>query len=381
MTRRIIISTVLASFISGCSINPMTGNSKIVSGDNDLVISMSASYYRDFISQKSKEGLVDSAPEIDSRVKTIAEKTILSAKEFMPTSKDWNWEFHVIKDDNVVNAFCAAGGKIVVYTGIVKQLELNDDEIAMILGHEAAHALLGHSAQKMVAGKTQEILLKQYSKNSGNLSKAQQLEKLSDLLITLPYSRKNEREADRIGAQLAFHAGYDLFTGSTLWEKMAKLNKSINPITSTHPMSTERLEYLNILANKINKADRKSAVLLSVKDSYKQFQKGETILADKDDILKSMLSGWNEEQMRDLYEDGSWKELAIVTINAGIETDLHYFYLAESARNLGYADASEVYYRKALDISSPEKKCDKPSIFQYQCGDVHVWQQSKQHLK
>ena len=135
-----------------------------------------------------------------------------------PPSKDWKWSVAVI-DEPTLNAWCMPGGKMAIYTGVITKLNLSDDEIAQIMGHEIAHALLGHGRERM-----SRALAMQGGVLLGSIVVGQDLSVLTpvaDIALTLPNSREGESEADRYGIELAARAGYDPRAAVKLWEKMA----------------------------------------------------------------------------------------------------------------------------------------------------------------
>lgn len=162
------------------------------------------------------------------------------AAKFNPRAKDWKWDVNIIRSRQI-NAFCMPGGKIAFFTGILDSLKLTDDEVAMVMGHEIAHALREHARERMA---------KQTLTNIGTIAvgvlvggNAGELARVGGGLLTLKFSRDDEREADLIGMELAARAGYDPRSGVGLWEKMSQAAKG-QPFEwfSTHPSSTSRIE-------------------------------------------------------------------------------------------------------------------------------------------
>lgn len=155
-------------------------------------------------------------------------------------AKDWDWEINVFDSDEI-NAFCAPGGKIGVYTGIVKRLKLTDDELAAVMGHEIAHALREHSREKASQQMVSNLLVTTVSaaaKVDGSL-----LDMGSQMFVHLPNSRSMELESDVMGLELMARAGYDPRNAPKLWEKMRAAsggNKGL-AFMSTHPADEERI--------------------------------------------------------------------------------------------------------------------------------------------
>ena len=183
----------------------------------------------------------DGHPQV-IRLRAIAQRIIPYTYEWNPRARDWKWEVNLIGSSEL-NAFCMPGGKIAFYFGILDQLQLNDDEVAMIMGHEAAHALREHARERM--GKTAATRL-----GAGALSALLGLGSAGDAalnmggqLLTLRFSREDESEADLVGLELAARAGYDPQAGVTLWQKMATASKGAPPeFLSTHPTGPTRIK-------------------------------------------------------------------------------------------------------------------------------------------
>jgi Zn-dependent protease with chaperone function len=164
-------------------------------------------------------------------------------------SREWKWSVAVL-DEPALNAWCMPGGKMAIYTGVVHKLALTDDEIAQIMGHEIAHALLGHGRERMSRAMAMQggVLL-------GSIVAGQDLSALTpvaDIALTLPNSRTGETEADRYGIELAARAGYDPRAAVRLWEKMGAASGNGPPqFLSTHPSPDNRIQALNELVPKM----------------------------------------------------------------------------------------------------------------------------------
>jgi predicted Zn-dependent protease len=175
------------------------------------------------------------------RLRAIADKIIPFALEWNPRAKDWKWEVNLI-GSNQINAFCMPGGKIVFYSGILQKLQLTDDEVAIVMGHEIAHALREHARERMGKNAATGIGAQVLSYALGLGNTGQQVAQQGAQLLTLQFSRENESEADLVGMELAARAGYDPRAGITLWEKMGAANKG-TPLQwlSTHPSGSRRI--------------------------------------------------------------------------------------------------------------------------------------------
>ena len=185
------------------------------------------------------KGKLKTDPQVTRVVQRLIDQTISYRKDVI----SWQWRANVIQNDSV-NAFAMPGGKIAVYTGLLKTIKPTDDELAAVIGHEIAHTLREHSrekASKAAAGKLTTHLITTYAGlgEYGNIA-VQLAERYA---WNLPNSRSAETEADLIGLELMARAGYNPNAAITFWEKMAKANKSSNPVfLSTHPSSTGRIE-------------------------------------------------------------------------------------------------------------------------------------------
>ncbi len=182
----------------------------------------------------------DSHPQVQ-RLRFIAERIIPHTYEWNPRARQWRWEVNLIGSKQI-NAFCMPGGKIAFYYGILEQLELVDDEVAMIMGHEMTHALREHAREQM--GKTMAtrgaIELGSAILGLGNGGRL--LADMGGQLLTLRFGRVDETEADLVGLELAARAGYDPRAGITLWQKMAAASRrSPVELLSTHPSGPTRI--------------------------------------------------------------------------------------------------------------------------------------------
>ncbi len=190
----------------------------------------------------AKHALLPDSHATSQRVKQIARALLPYAKKFNDRADKWDWEVNVI-NSGTVNAFCMPGGKIVVFTGIIDKLKLTDDELAMIIGHEIAHALREHARERAAKGMLTNVGILAVGVLVGN--GAGELARVSGGLLSLKFSRGDETEADLVGMELAARAGYNPAAGVTLWEKMSAMAKGAPPEWfSTHPSSTTRVDVI-----------------------------------------------------------------------------------------------------------------------------------------
>jgi len=174
------------------------------------------------------------------RLRMIAARIIPHATRFNPRAKDWKWEVNLIGSSQI-NAFCMPGGKIAFYTGLLNQLKLTDDEVAMVMGHEIAHALREHAREQ--AGKNTLTKLGAVGLSIATGGKYDGLVNTGANLLSLSYSRSDETDADLVGLDIAARAGYDPRAGISLWKKMSAASKGAPPQwMSTHPSGPSRIK-------------------------------------------------------------------------------------------------------------------------------------------
>jgi predicted Zn-dependent protease len=208
-----------------------------------------AKAYQDLLAQARAHNALDRDRAMVARVDGIAQRLIPATGAFRADAPRWPWEVHVITADEV-NAWCMPGGKIAVYTGLIDKIKPTDGELAAVLGHEIAHALREHGRER-----ASEQLVEQFGLGVlGALTgvNANLAQTIADVTITLPHSRTQETEADRIGVELAARAGYDPRAAISLWQKMSQLGGAQPPqFLSTHPSNETRLADLKVYSAKV----------------------------------------------------------------------------------------------------------------------------------
>lgn len=216
-------------------------------------ISGSASAYQQMMGSLDKKKQIDKGSERTRKVQEITDRLIAQAVKFRPESANWRWEVQVINDPKTVNAFCMAGGKMAIYSGMWEQLKATDDELAQVMGHEISHALADHTRERMSVARSTSlgVQILGVATGVGNVG-GQLMETAAQVAIGLPNSRESEAEADQIGIELAARAGYDPKAAVTLWEKMGKLGGGRTPeFLSTHPAPEHRAATLKELGAKV----------------------------------------------------------------------------------------------------------------------------------
>lgn len=253
LIRSILAASVTSIALTGCSTTTNTGvlgsdRQQLLLVSSEQVLQMSAKGYNQSLQKARAQGVLDTNPALLTRLNRIARNLIGQVELYRGDAKNWQWEVHTIKS-NELNAFVLPGGKIMFYTGIVDRLNLTDDEIAAIMGHEMAHAIREHARERISS---------QYATQAGigiaaslfGLSQGQaDLANIaSDLGIARPHSRTQESEADKIGLVLMTKAGYNPEAAISLWKKMQRANQGEPPqFLSTHPSSSNRIATLQAL--------------------------------------------------------------------------------------------------------------------------------------
>lgn len=227
-----------AVLIGGCATTPVTNRTQFMMISADQEMALGASEAKKVV-QTSK---ISTDKVLQERVKRIGQRIAAVSGR-----SDFAWEFNVI-EDATPNAFCLPGGKVFFYTGILKITE-NDDQIATVMGHEIAHALARHGAERMsmqtasnIGAQVLATALNIPAQYQGLYSQAYGI--TSQVGLILPYSRKFEHEADQIGIYLMWKAGYNPSQALRFWENMARLSKNSQKppaFLSTHPADEARI--------------------------------------------------------------------------------------------------------------------------------------------
>ena len=201
-----------------------------------------AQQYRQMLREASSKRALGPAdhPQV-VRLRAIAQRIIPHALPWNSRARQWQWEVNLLGSPQV-NAFCMPGGKIAFYFGILQKLQLNDDEVASIMGHEAAHALREHARERMAKTAATRIGAGLLSSLFGLGGVGDAMLNMGSQLLTLRFSRDDETEADLVGMDLAARAGYDPTASVTLWQKMLAASKGAPPeFMSTHPAGETRI--------------------------------------------------------------------------------------------------------------------------------------------
>lgn len=263
-TRFVLIMIVLATALAACSTSP-TGRNQLMIVSPESAISESKSAYIATVGELESQGKLLTSGSTVERIRSITGRLVTEAITKFPDTRKWSWSVAIIKDPDTLNAWCMAGGRMAIYTGIIDQLSLSDDEIAQIMGHEISHALANHTAEQMSRAMVINGGLAAASivtENNGMVLSGTAM--AAQLALQLPNSRTAEKEADEIGSELAARAGYDPYAAVSLWRKMESAGGSSGPeFLSTHPSSSNRAKRLGDLAPKmkaLNPAGNKSTI-------------------------------------------------------------------------------------------------------------------------
>jgi len=252
MIRKVISLVVVATILHGCATVPVTGRKQLSLVSSDEINAMASQQYSEVI----KKGPLSTNVEQTEMVRRVGVKIQKAVEQYMASKGSsaqlagFKWEFNLIQDDKTVNAWCMPGGKVAFYTAI---LPICKDElgVAVVMGHEVAHAIANHGAERMSQGLLAEFGLSTISGAMGqNPSLTQQIFMQAVGMGTnvgmLKFSRSHESEADHMGLIFMAMAGYDPASAPTFWERMATLSGGQQPpeFMSTHPSHETRISDL-----------------------------------------------------------------------------------------------------------------------------------------
>lgn len=224
----------------GVEVGGNSAFSKLVPAD-DVEASAAEEYAKLLADARAKGTLVSAENAQVKRLRAIAQRIIPLAPEWNDRARSWKWEVNLL-DSKEINAFCMPGGKIAFYSGILQDLKLSDDEVAMVMGHEMAHALREHARERMGKSAATGIGASLLSQWLGLGDVGQTVTRYGAQLLTLKFGREDESEADLVGMELAAKAGYNPRAAVTLWKKMDTTNGGAPPEwLSTHPSGSARI--------------------------------------------------------------------------------------------------------------------------------------------
>jgi predicted Zn-dependent protease len=251
--RKPLIATLsTALLVAACATSP-TGRKQLMLVSEDQAISASRQAYAQEMGKYAQEGKLVTDKRVLDRVRGITERLVAQAVKMRPDSAKWQWSVQVIDDPKTVNAWCMAGGRMAIYTGLIQKVDPTDDELAQVMAHEISHAIANHTAERMSMAMASQAGVMAAGVVSSNPGQTMALAATAaQLAVELPNSRTSEEEADRIGIELAAKAGFDPRAAETLWQKMARVGGGSPPQwLSTHPSDASRQQRLAKLAPKM----------------------------------------------------------------------------------------------------------------------------------
>lgn len=254
--KKTLATFLVALLLAGCATTQTTQSGAVgverkqfMMLSEKQVESMSAQGYLQTLKEAESKKILNTDQRQLERVRVISNRLIAQTGVFRQDALDWKWAVNV-QDSKEINAYCMPGGKIMVYTGLIDTLKTTDDELAAVIGHEIAHALREHGRERMSRAYAQQIGILGLAAVVGVTTKSenktamtvQAASVVSTLALTLPNSREAEREADRIGLELAARAGYNPNAAISLWQKMnAQAQANPPEFMSTHPSNESRI--------------------------------------------------------------------------------------------------------------------------------------------
>lgn len=248
--KKLLLVLIISLNITACKTNPFTGKKVLNFYGNSQLFPTAFAQYNEFLGEnKVIENTAEAKmiTKVGQRISSAAERW-LSANGYPGYLKDYKWEYNLVKDE-AINAWCMPGGKIVFYTGIMPICD-GENGVAVVMGHEVAHALADHGAQRMSAGTLQQLgavagnVVIQDDQKRNIFNQAYGVG--SSVGVMLPFSRSHETEGDRIGLQIMAIAGYDPDEAAALWRRMKATDIGQAPpeFLSTHPSNDTRINNL-----------------------------------------------------------------------------------------------------------------------------------------
>ena len=252
MLKKIACLSIGLSIFYGCATVPVTGRKQLSLVSSDEINAMAAQQYKEVIAKGPLSNNADQT-EMIRRVGSKIQKGVeqyMKEKGASSQLSGFKWEFNLIQDDKTVNAWCMPGGKVAFYTAILP-ICLDETGVAVVMGHEVAHAIANHGRERMSQGLLQEFgmstLGAAMGQNPGVTSQIfQQAVGMGSQVGMLKFSRSHESEADHIGLIFMAMAGYNPEQAPVFWERMSKLGSGQKPpeFLSTHPADETRISDL-----------------------------------------------------------------------------------------------------------------------------------------
>jgi len=252
----VLLVGLVSSQLLGCATTTNKGavgidRNQFMMLSSKQVESMSSASYSQTLKTASDKKTLNTDPAVLARIRAISDRLIAQVLVYRADAANWKWEVNVEKNDQV-NAYCMPGGKIMVFTGLVDKLNAADDELAAVIGHEIAHALREHGRERMSLAYAQQgglaLLAAVIGSKKNAATSLDMAGKGTQLFFSLPNSRTQETEADRMGSELAARAGYNPNAAISLWTKMGQNGgKKPAEFLSSHPSDKARIDDLSKL--------------------------------------------------------------------------------------------------------------------------------------
>jgi predicted Zn-dependent protease len=246
------IALALTLLMTACSSTTESGavgasRSQLLLVSSTELDQMAVQSYNKLKAEATAAGKLNRDAAMLARIRAVAARIQPQTAVFRGDAPRWQWEVNLIESDQL-NAFCMPGGKIMFYSGLVRKLNLTDDEIAVVMGHEIAHALREHSREQVSQAAAAQTAIGIGTQLLGLGSGTSQLTGAAyEALVATRFSRSHETEADRIGLELMARAGYNPQAGVTLWQKMGGSGGSGAEFLSSHPSDSSRVQQIQAL--------------------------------------------------------------------------------------------------------------------------------------
>ena len=239
-----VLTGVASPLLAQVNVGKSSGLRNLVPAE-ELEDAATQQYAKMLAEAKAKGALASPNNPQLQRLRSIAAKLVPQSPQWNERARDWRWEVNLLASKDI-NAFCMPGGKIAFYTGILEQLKLTDDEAAMIMGHEMAHALREHARARIAKSQGTSTLLSLGSQLLGLGQLGDVAANVGTQLLTLRFSRDDETDADLVGLELAARGGYNPQASVSLWQKMAQASGGAGgpSFLSTHPSGPQRIQEL-----------------------------------------------------------------------------------------------------------------------------------------
>ena len=252
MLKKILLLQIVLFLLYACATVPLTGRQQLSLISNPEIVTMASQQYQQVLKEtklSDNREQTDMIKRVGARIKGAVEQ-YMASNGISSQLEGFNWEFNLIQNDTTANAWCMPGGKVAFYTGIMPMCK-DENGVAVVMGHEVAHAIANHGRERMSQGLVENGLLQSLSAALGqNPTMTQQIflqaVGAGASIGMLKFSREQESEADHIGLIFLASAGYDPNEAPKFWERMIAMNTGAKPpeFLSTHPSDQSRVQAL-----------------------------------------------------------------------------------------------------------------------------------------